>query len=64
MIAESGNQSHRYDKRADIRGEIQRLVEGGRNIRLDIWAKDSMGKYYNVEVQKNPQDGKIPVDFF
>lgn len=27
-------------------------VVGGRNIRLDILAKDSTGKNYNVEVQK------------
>lgn len=32
---------------------------GGRNIRLDILAKDSTGKHYNVEVQKKPEDAHI-----
>ena len=34
--------------------EFQSPVVGGRSIRLDILAKDNMGKYYNVEVQKKP----------
>ena len=32
--------------------EFQNPVVGGRDIRLDILAKDSMGKYYNIEVRK------------
>ncbi len=35
--------------------EFQSPIVGGRNIRLDILAKDSTGKYYNVEVQKKPE---------
>ena len=32
---------------------------GGRDIRLDILAKDSTGKHYNVEVQKKPEGAHI-----
>ena len=32
--------------------EFQNPVVGGRNVRLDILAKDSTGKRYNIEVQK------------
>ncbi|MDE5865108.1 MAG: Rpn family recombination-promoting nuclease/putative transposase [Lachnospiraceae bacterium] len=39
--------------------EFQSPVVGGRNIRLDILAKDSMGKHYNVEVQKKPEGAHI-----
>jgi hypothetical protein len=39
--------------------EFQNPVVGGRNIRLDIWAKDSTGKQYNVEVQKKPEGAHI-----
>ena len=39
--------------------ELQSPVVGGRNIRLDILAKDSTGKYYNVEVQKKPEGAHI-----
>ncbi len=35
--------------------EFQSPIVGGRNIRLDILAKDCTGKYYNVEVQKKPE---------
>jgi len=35
--------------------EFQSPIVGGRNIRLDVLAKDSTGKYYNVEVQKKPE---------
>ncbi len=35
--------------------EFQSPIVGGRNIRLDILAKDNTGKYYNVEVQKKPE---------
>ena len=38
--------------------EFQSPVVGGRDIRLDIWEKDSVGKHYNVEVQKKPE-GRI-----
>ncbi len=34
---------------------MQSPVVGGRDIRLDILAKDSTGKHYNVEVQKKPE---------
>lgn len=39
--------------------EFQNPVVGGRNIRLDIFAKDVAGKYYNVEVQKKPEGAHI-----
>ena len=39
--------------------EFQSPVVGGRDIRLDILAKDSTGKYYNVEVQKKPEGAHI-----
>ncbi len=39
--------------------EFQNPVMGGRNIRLDILAKDSRGKHYNVEVQKKPEGAHI-----
>ncbi|MCM1184855.1 MAG: Rpn family recombination-promoting nuclease/putative transposase [Roseburia sp.] len=39
--------------------EFQSPVVGGRNIRLDILAKDSTGKHYNIEVQKKPEGAHI-----
>jgi len=36
--------------------EFQNPVAGGRNIRLDILTKDSTGKNYNAEVQKNRRE--------
>lgn len=39
--------------------ELQSPVVGGRDIRLDILAKDSKGKHYNVEVQKKPEGAHI-----
>lgn len=39
--------------------ELQSPVVGGRDIRLDILAKDSTGKHYNVEVQKKPEGAHI-----
>ncbi len=39
--------------------ELQSPVVGGRDIRLDILAKDSTGKHYNVEVQKKPEGSHI-----
>lgn len=39
--------------------EFQNPVVGGRNIRLDILAKDLAGKHYNVEVQKKPEGAHI-----
>lgn len=39
--------------------EFQNPVVGGRNIRLDILAKDSTGKNYNVEVQKKTKGAHI-----
>ncbi|MCM1261403.1 MAG: PD-(D/E)XK nuclease family transposase [Butyrivibrio sp.] len=39
--------------------EFQNPIVGGRNIRLDILAKDSTGKHYNVEVQKKPEGAHI-----
>ena len=35
--------------------EFQNPVVGGRNICLDILAKDNVGKHYNIEVQKKPE---------
>lgn len=32
--------------------ELENPIIGGRNIRLDIFATDSTGKYYNIEVQR------------
>lgn len=32
--------------------ELKNPVVGGRNIRLDILAKDGQGEYFNVEVQR------------
>jgi hypothetical protein len=34
-------------------------VVGGRNVRLDILAKDSSGKFYNVEVQRDSKGAHI-----
>lgn len=39
--------------------EFQNPIVGGRNIRLDILAKDSTGKHYNIEVQKKPEGAHI-----
>ncbi len=39
--------------------EFQNPVVGGRNVRLDILAKDSTGKRYNIEVQKKPEGAHI-----
>ena len=39
--------------------EFQSPVVGGRDIRLDILAKDSTRKHYNVEVQKKPEGAHI-----
>ncbi|MCI8307662.1 MAG: hypothetical protein HFH14_06385 [Lachnospiraceae bacterium] len=39
--------------------EFQNPVVGGWNIRLDILAKDSTGKHYNLEVQKKPEGAHI-----
>jgi len=39
--------------------EFQNPVVGGRDIRLDILAKDSTGKHYNVEVQRKPAGAHI-----
>ena len=39
--------------------ELQSPVVGGRDIRLDILAKDSTGKHYNVEVQQKPKGAHI-----
>lgn len=39
--------------------ELQSPVVGGRDIRLDILAKDSIGKHYNVEVQQKPEGAHI-----
>ena len=39
--------------------ELQSPIVGGRDIRLDILAKDSAGKHYNVEVQKKPEGAHI-----
>ena len=39
--------------------EFQNPLVGGRNIRLDILAKDSTGKNYNVEVQKKRKGAHI-----
>jgi hypothetical protein len=39
--------------------EFQNPVVGGRDVRLDILAKDSTGKHYNVEVQKKPEGAHI-----
>lgn len=39
--------------------EFQSPVVGGRNIRLDILAKDSGGKHFNIEVQKKPEGAHI-----
>ncbi len=39
--------------------EFQNPVVGGRDIRLDILAKDSTGKYYNIEVQKRPEGAHV-----
>lgn len=38
---------------------MQSPVVGGRDIRLDILAKDSTGKHYNVEVQQKPEGAHI-----
>lgn len=39
--------------------EFQSPVVSGRDIRLDILAKDSTGKYYNIEVQKKPEGAHV-----
>lgn len=39
--------------------EFQNPIVGGRNIRLDILATDSSGKYYDIEVQKGPEGAHI-----
>ncbi len=39
--------------------ELQSPVVGGRDICLDILAKDSTGKHYNVEVQQKPEGAHI-----
>ena len=39
--------------------EFQNPVVGGRNIRLDILAKDSAGRYYNIEVQNKPEGAHV-----
>ncbi len=39
--------------------EFKNPVVGGRDIRLDIWAKDGTGKHYNVEVQQKPEGAHI-----
>ena len=39
--------------------EFQNPVVGGRDIRLDILAKDSMGKHYNIEVRKRPEGAHV-----
>jgi len=39
--------------------EFQNPVVGGRNIRLDILAKDSTGKYYDIEVQRKPEGAHV-----
>jgi hypothetical protein len=38
---------------------FQNPVVGGRNIRLDILARDNRGKHYNVEVQKKAEGAHI-----
>ncbi len=43
------------DSRIVGQRELQSPVVGGRDIRLDILAKDSTGKQYNVEVQQKPE---------
>ena len=39
--------------------EFQNPIVGGRNIRLDILAKGSTGKHYNIEVQKKPEGAHV-----
>lgn len=39
--------------------EFQNPVVGGRDLRLDILAKDSMGKYYNIEVRKGAEGAHV-----
>lgn len=39
--------------------EFQNPVVDGRNIRLDIYAKDSAGKYYNIEVQRRSDGAHV-----
>lgn len=39
--------------------EFQNPVVGGRDIRLDILAKDSTGKYYDIEVQRRPEGAHV-----
>lgn len=39
--------------------EFKSPMVGGRDIRLDIWAKDDTGKHYNVEVQQKPEGAHI-----
>lgn len=38
---------------------FQNPIVGGRDIRLDILAKDSTGRYYNIEVQKKPEGAHV-----
>ena len=39
--------------------EFQNPVVGGRNIRLDILAKDGAGRHYNIELQKELEGAHI-----
>lgn len=39
--------------------EFQNPVVGGHNIRLDILAKDSTGRHYNIEVQNKPEGAHV-----
>ncbi len=39
--------------------EFQNPVVGGRDIRLDILAKDSTEKYYDIEVQRKPEGAHV-----
>lgn len=39
--------------------EFQNPIVGGRDIRLDILAKDSTGRHYDIEVQKKPEGAHV-----
>lgn len=39
--------------------EFKNPIVGGRDIRLDILAKDSKGKHYDIEVQKKPEGAHV-----
>jgi len=39
--------------------EFKNPIVGGRDIRLDILAKDSKGKHYDIEVQKRPEGAHV-----